>query len=380
MNYNFPVINDISQIREAIKGRSEFIEAQKDDYIVFNYTFSSNETFPAVNSEQEALLRECRGIIFDLNGKCIRRPYHKFFNLGEKEESVVSDISTFSVLEKLDGSMVSPFYSNGKIRWGTKMGITKYTDEIEKLVTHKLERFAFYCLSSNITPIFEWCSNKNRIVLSYPEDKLVLTAMRNNVNGEYAQYRELEYYFNNYFFDIVKQFDSFSEEAIAQAEETEGVVLRSSYGHMIKVKSAWYVNLHKAKEAISSERYVINMIFSNQLDDILPKLQEKDQEQVKKYQDKVVRKFKIVSDVVDISIKSLLSKYPTPKEFGLYSQNNKTIDPLICGIVFKKLKDPDLVIKQLLIDTLLRHTNNNRGLEKVSWFYDNEKWNYGDNE
>ena len=32
MYYKFPVIEHIDQIREAIKGREEFIEADKGDY------------------------------------------------------------------------------------------------------------------------------------------------------------------------------------------------------------------------------------------------------------------------------------------------------------------------------------------------------------
>ncbi len=30
--------------------------------------------------------------------------------------------------------LVSPFYTQGKIRWGTKMGLTSVTDEIERFV------------------------------------------------------------------------------------------------------------------------------------------------------------------------------------------------------------------------------------------------------
>jgi poly-beta-hydroxyalkanoate depolymerase len=42
----FPVITNISQVREAIKGCATFTEKQKDDYINFNYHFGHVGTFP----------------------------------------------------------------------------------------------------------------------------------------------------------------------------------------------------------------------------------------------------------------------------------------------------------------------------------------------
>jgi RNA ligase len=191
MNYKFPIINDISEVRTAIKGRPEFLEIHKHDYIVFNYAVATPETFPKVEGWKNAILRECRGLIFNKEGKLIRRPYHKFFNLNEREETS-DDVLTYydsnwHVLEKLDGSMIAPFYSEGKIRWGTKLGITDITYDVEKYISNKpeYEKFATEVVNKNYTPIFEWCSNKNRIVVSYPEDKLILTAIRNNITGNY---------------------------------------------------------------------------------------------------------------------------------------------------------------------------------------------------
>lgn len=191
MKYKFPIITDISEVRTALKGRTDFIEAQKHDYIVFNYVVATPDTFPPVEGWKNAILRECRGLIFNLEGKVIRRPYHKFFNLGEREETFEIAIDwnqRKSILEKLDGSMIAPFYSGGKIRWGTKMGITDLTNQVEEFVLKnpKYQKFATEIIDKNHTPIFEWCSNKNRIVVSYPEDKLILTAIRHNITGEYS--------------------------------------------------------------------------------------------------------------------------------------------------------------------------------------------------
>ena len=71
MFYDFPTITDISQVRDAIKGKEEFIEAERDGYTVFNYLVRFESTFPKVCSELDAILRECRGITFDSFGKVI---------------------------------------------------------------------------------------------------------------------------------------------------------------------------------------------------------------------------------------------------------------------------------------------------------------------
>jgi len=47
--------------------------------------------------------------------------------------------------------------------------------------------FARDCIGEGYTPIFEWCSNKNRIVLDYPEDQLILTSVRHMITGEYQK-------------------------------------------------------------------------------------------------------------------------------------------------------------------------------------------------
>jgi RNA ligase len=75
------------------------------------------------------LYRECRGIIFHKEtGKIISRRFHKFFNLNELDEThedLVDVGRPHVLLDKMDGCLVSPFVSLGKLRWGSKMGITE---------------------------------------------------------------------------------------------------------------------------------------------------------------------------------------------------------------------------------------------------------------
>jgi RNA ligase len=197
MNYSFPHIHTIDDILPAIHGRNEFIVSDKNDFIVCNYVVSEDKTFTLEpNNFFGEIRRECRGIKFYPDGRIMSRPFHKFFNVNEKEEtqSNLIDLSIpHRIIKKLDGSMIHPVVmKDGSIRWSTKMGITDVAMNAEIFIAknRKYQEFAKYCIENNLTPIFEWCSPKNQIVIYHKEDNLILLAVRNNITGEYLPIHE----------------------------------------------------------------------------------------------------------------------------------------------------------------------------------------------
>jgi hypothetical protein len=48
------------------------------------------------------------------------------------------------------------------------------------------------------TPLFEWCSRSNAVLLDYPEDQLTLIAIRNIITGEYVDYQKMIIYASKY--------------------------------------------------------------------------------------------------------------------------------------------------------------------------------------
>ena len=292
MQYSFPRIYHIDDVLPAIQDSPEFIVAEKDGYKVVNYVVATHDTFPDVADGFAAIRRECRGLVFDLEGKLINRRYHKFFNVNERDETAIHAIDwsrPHVILEKLDGSMVSPCYVNGHLRWMTKMGITDTSMEAEAFVASRPDytELAEYYLNAGYTPVFEWCSNKNRIVLDYPEDRLVLTAIREIHSGNYLLQDALEAIGSRYGIEVVKAYDVSSSkhpshiiDMVRAAEDAEGVVVRFDDGHMVKIKSDWYVRIHKVKSLLGQERDVVSLILNNELDDILPVLPREDVERV----------------------------------------------------------------------------------------------------
>jgi RNA ligase len=294
-HYEFPVIEHIDQVRAVLADAKEFVFAERDWGTVVNYVMAGTDTFPDIETESDAIRRECRGIFFDKSGEVISRPLHKFFNVNERDETqqnLVDLGKPHVILEKLDGSMIRPFYVGDSIRWATKMGITDVSMQAEEFVAKhtNYQEFAQEALASGITPIFEWCSRQQRIVIDYPEEQLVLIAMRDIRTGEYMSYDVLKDAGKKWNTPVVKQYAGTTdnmENLIAKtraAEEQEGYIIRFDSGHMIKIKGDWYVRIHKTKDKLSFEKDVIEMLLDEKLDDIKGFMLEDDRKRVEKFE------------------------------------------------------------------------------------------------
>ena len=78
------------------------------------------------------------------DGNILSRRFHKFFNVGEREETLIDKIDLnqpHTILEKLDGSMVTPIINpdTGELFWGTKMGRTDISEDVAEFVEDKPE-------------------------------------------------------------------------------------------------------------------------------------------------------------------------------------------------------------------------------------------------
>lgn len=197
MRYQFPVIEHIDQVRAAIKDFPEFIIAEREFMLVANYNVNLEHTFGDAEDLQAQIRRECRGLKFDIQtGQIIARPYHKFFNVNERTETAVSELSLdkpHHILEKLDGSMIHAVPVGGEFRFCTKMGITDVSMGAEAFVARNPNIYQLVrdLHGLGLTVIFEWCSPQQRIVIDYHHDQLIITAIRENITGEYWTYDHL---------------------------------------------------------------------------------------------------------------------------------------------------------------------------------------------
>ena len=341
MKCEFPIIKNISDILPAIEGKDEFIINEKPGYKICNYLVQLIDTFEDPYqediSEQEKLYRlirrECRGIIFDSNtGNIISRPMAKFFNLNEKPETHYSNIDlseSHVILDKVDGSFVRSFLVNGRMIYGTKMGETFVTPLVEEFIADKphYNEFNLMLLNKGFTPIYEFVSRANRVVLAYQETNLILLAIRNMITGEYHNYEVMKNLGIGFNIPVANALPGSIENMELFAEQTrektgiEGYVVRFNSGKMLKIKSDEYCVFHKVKDLTRMEKNVLLIIMEDKCDDLISMLADTDKACVEKYCNEVtsglINKAKELTDIVE----QAKLKYFTKKDFAINVAN-----------------------------------------------------------
>ena len=370
MNYDFPVIKTIDDVLPHIVGRDEFRVTDKDNYTVINYMVAFEETFKWDDNDPigSSIRRECRGITFDNDGKLICRKYHKFFNVGEKEETQLNKINLYEphiVLEKLDGSLISCQPTAEGFVLVTKAGVTDISQQAEVFIADKLNysRFIKKCIQKGTTPIFEWCSRKNRIVIDYPEDQLILTAMRYVFEGSYVTYEVMKNYATAWGIPVVKAIagdDTNITEVvdhIRKWDDGEGVVLRFDTGHMVKIKADQYVLRHKTKDQVSQEKNIIQIILNDDVDDLVSLLTPDDVSRIQQFQqvfwkgvDETTQELiemyssgKDIESQKDFAVSFVQSVASNYKPFMFNMRNGRPVKELLIEAISKSLKSATTV-------------------------------------
>jgi len=305
MHYKFPEIRHINDVLPHIEGREEFVVAEREGYTVINYAVSMEDTFPPIKvaggsakmraerALTNAMRRECRGLIFYPDGALMSRPFHKFFNVNEKEETQINRIDLSQphvIMEKMDGSMIRPVLVNGCLRLATKMGVTEVAMAAEKYLASRKDSSEILnwmerLVKGGFTPIFEFVAPDNQIVISYAEPDLVLLAIRDNLTGNYLGRQNS----TPAGLTLVPEYGSVEgnlADYIARAREMEGRegdIIRFADGHMLKIKNDWYVRIHKTVDKIRFDRHIVEIILHEEIDDVLPMLPQHEADRVREF-------------------------------------------------------------------------------------------------
>lgn len=304
MDFEPPFIENIKEVLPVIKDKPAFVVKDKGWYTVIDYMYMDNGMF------DDPIERECRGLKFDTKtGKLIARPYHKFHNLNERPAYATDKVDLTRphvILDKLDGSMVHTCPSSMGIYLMTRMGVTQVAEAADKFLCAnpvKYSRLLNALPIDDYTYIFEYVAPTNKIVLDYEKEDLILTAIRHNQNGTYVFHDELVALGKMSGVKVVPiandpEFKLTTEElaeSVSLASGTEGVVVRFDTGEMIKIKADEYVRKHRSKDLIGSPKGIIGLIVDNNIDDVLPQLDDKVAEQAREYSEKITAELKALA-------------------------------------------------------------------------------------
>lgn len=272
-------IEHIDELLPHVQGRKDFIVARRDGYTVIDYTFMDGDTFAHPARVQ------CRGIKFGPDGRVLARPFHKFFNLGEKPElqpELIDMSRPHVIMEKLDGSMIHPALVHGRLAFMTRMGCTNVAAKAEVLLNERLASVCRDLLASGMTPIFEYTAPENRIIIQYHEPELHLLAVRETVSGGYVPQARVDALANDLGVKAVQVYSSEWNSArdfsnyVRTIQGKEGFVLRFDDGLWLKAKGEDYVLKHRSVTELAREKNALALVLTDGVDDLLPLLREEE--------------------------------------------------------------------------------------------------------
>lgn len=287
----FPQIQQLSDLLPYVQSNQQIRvkPCETTGHTVVCYMVQDEDTFAGENLEYE---RECRGISFDENGKISARTMHKFFNVGERDETRPENIDwtrVVRVMEKRDGSMVTPVPMRGwkdrvvgRFKFKTKKSFTTpeaaLADQIAASTPGGRE-WIERILSEGFTPTFEVTSPRFPIVVRYEKDELTLLQIRENSTGRYiTALGEGGKYTHDCPFPVVPNLkDLFSSKSnvcwdqlktcAETVEGIEGWVVQMDDGEMFKVKTKWYIDLHHSV-TFTRWRDIARTVCADQADDL----------------------------------------------------------------------------------------------------------------
>lgn len=126
------------------------------------------------------------------------------------------------------------------------------------------------------------------------------------MNASYKDNNVITNLISQFNIPVVRAFEPQSDmkaflEYVRDLEDLEGFVVRFDDGHMLKLKCHWYLQIHKAKEAILQDRNIVELILEEHLDDVKAHLPAEDRDRLTKFEsDFNICVGIVVQDILDI--------------------------------------------------------------------------------
>lgn len=264
-----PTLSECYDLVNSSKSKSFIYKEEVLDgvtLVTFSYRLASYSDF-----NQEGA-RNLRGITFQKDTQeLVSLPFHKFFNYKEcpfTEETVVKEKEIVRVADKSDGSLIIFFMLNGVLHAKTKMNCFAEQAEWAMDIVHNnrsLKDEIISLVEKGFTPMFEFVSPRNKIVVQYTKEELIYLASRNKVDGSY-DFKPLKNCKSSDSF-LVKTLED-TTSIIQNYKDKEGLVVVFDNFDMMKIKTSDYMSLHRAKDNVFNEKNLVDMILNETIDDV----------------------------------------------------------------------------------------------------------------
>jgi len=323
-------------------------EIGKDCYRIFSYHFTDKDSWLL----PDAL--ESRGIMFqiDCEGNPLRiasRPMHKFFNKGEVDFIEYEDPQY--VMNKADGSLISSYVdSEGDLRLKSKTSIhSDYANMAMDILYNDNDLFDFvkWCERDGYTVNMELVhpDPKFRIVLHYPEPRLIVLNARQRDTGMYMYPGSIPKEYFTGFESLIKL------DELDTLTNVEGYVVIDRQGNWWKEKCAWYLERHRAKDFVNQPNAFIELVLKDEADDVFALIADQPEvlKEMQELQHKVIHKANLIVNSVTEYYNA--NKHLDRKEFAIKGQNElEGYEFSLAMMYYSKNEEPDwkaFLLKQI---------------------------------
>ena len=213
-------------------------------YSILNYTEKCvyEDTWDDITSN-------CRATVVDDEGEVVSKSLKKFMNLSRLTDTPAE---VPELADKWDGSLVNVWWDPQQSKWrATTRG--GWDGEQARAAQLWLPKLPLADMLTDYTYLFELCAPWNRIVVMYPEERLVMIGWVNNETWYEHSYEMVNIEAKRIGWeDVVKYWmrDPKSVDMEARCNE-EGYCVRWSNGLRAKIKYNQYVRLHKVLTGFS---------------------------------------------------------------------------------------------------------------------------------
>lgn len=176
-------------------------------------------------------------------------------------------------------SLLTPILlKTGEIEFKTKKSFfSEVALHAKTVVSSRVKALSLHCLLRNHTPIFEFTSRENRVVISYGDEaKFTLLAIRDNISGKFLPREDVEIISGMYEVDLV-ELHSFGESEfnihtllneMKTQKNFEGYVIHFLESDIfVKIKTPWYILEHTMRTDLRF-RDVAELVIEEMVDDL----------------------------------------------------------------------------------------------------------------
>lgn len=320
-----------SKFEDSQEMFSPLLINEYNDFVLLRYNLLDSDA--QFWKKYDGLYKECRSVVLDKRNECyVLRPFKKFFNLNETEETSeklirarINNANSVEISDKLDGSMQSArYYNNQFVLAGTRALNEEESFRLQIGYAMLDERYkAMLKAHPDYTFIFELICKEDQHVVKYTDEQrgLYLIGMRDVNSGRQASYAEVIAMAGTYHVPCTKVFDKTFDELLVSlddksSDEAEGFVIDID-GYKVKLKYNDYCTIHKMLSKMISSNAIIKCVDNNTWDDVKSKIPEAYRIDAELIADDVKQYIKLMSKKIDMAYKNCIEHYTKQTESKL---------------------------------------------------------------